>query len=75
MIKRFFVIIFAAGFLAIFLCGCTERSTTPPKEKTTKPGMIEYMTGSQQIKVYQKTKSKLDSINKTLEKRYDEALD
>ena len=80
MIKRFFVIIFTAGFLAIFLCGCTERSSIPLKKKTTKPkttkpGIIEYTTGSQQIKVYQRTKSKLDSIKKAREKQYEGFLD
>ncbi len=40
----------------MFLCGCTEESPTSRTKKTTKPktaepGMIDYMTGSQQIKV------------------------
>ena len=79
MIKRFFIISFVVGCSAVFLCGCTEggpatrQKTTEPK--TREPGIIDYMTGSQQIKVYQKTKSKLEDIQKTQEKKYNEFLD
>ena len=51
---------------AIFLAGCAnETSTTDERE----PGIVDYITGAEQIKTYKKTKSKIEEINKTTEER------
>lgn len=47
------------------ISGCGEEKS----EKPANPGVVEYMTGAQHIKAYDRTKSKLDDINKTLEER------
>ena len=45
--------------------GCAEK-------KSDEPGMIDYLSGGVQLKMYKKTKSKLEDINKTLKERYQE---
>lgn len=78
--------IFAASIiLAMFLCGCGEGGLFPRKteseeeskterkrESETKPGMIDYITGAEQIKTYKKMKSKIEEIERTSEERYQE---
>ena len=69
----------------MFLCGCgegglfprktepEEKSKTERKEKSEKkPGMIDYITGAEQIKTYKKMKSKIKEIEKTSEERFQE---
>lgn len=72
LLKRFFVIVFAIGYSALFLCGCSNSKSGTHKKKTTEPGVTDYMVGAEQLKTYQKAKSKMEEINKTLEKRYQE---
>ena len=48
----------------LLMSGCSEEKT---EDKATE--VVEYMTGAQHIKAYERTKSKLDDINKTLEER------
>ena len=48
----------------ISLAGCGQRRT--PEE----PGVIEVMTGAQQIETYKKAKTKLQDVNKALDERY-----
>lgn len=50
-------------YSSIFLSGCSEKEDQGP-------GIVEHMTGSEHIKNYKNTKSKLEDINKSLEERY-----
>ena len=59
---RKYLIIMMLGF---FLAGCGGEKASKPKE----PGVVDYITGSESIKTYQKTKEKIRDINKTLEER------
>jgi len=45
--------------------GCGEN-------KSGEPGVVDYMTGAEQVRTYRKAKSQLEGVNKTLEKRYQE---
>jgi len=72
LIKRFFVIVFTISYLALFLCGCNNNKSDSHKKKTTEPGVADYMVGDEQLKTYQKTKSKMEDINKTLKNKYKE---
>ena len=65
MIKRSSIVVLAVGLLLMFAAGCTGR-------KSEEPGVVEYMTGAVQLKTYQKTRSKIDDINKILEGKYQE---
>jgi len=53
--------------LSTLLCGCgrSEEKASKPNE----PGVVDYITGREQIKTYQKTKSKIEDINNTLQER------
>jgi len=62
MKKRLFVVI-VGGYLALFLCGCSG--------KTDEPGVVEYMAGAEHIKAYERTKSKIQDIDKSLKERYE----
>ena len=66
------------SYLIISLSGCVceippetkKEKTETKKEEPKEPGVIDYMTGREHIRVYKRTKSKLDAINKKLEERY-----
>ena len=61
--------IFSAGIiLAILLCGCAEEAPVSDKEE---PGVVEYMTGAEQLKTYKQTETKIEDINRKLENRYE----
>jgi hypothetical protein len=54
--------------LTIFLLGCAKDSSTTDKPE---PGIVDYITGAEQIETYKRTKSKVEDINKTLKERND----
>ena len=58
----------ASIILAVFLCGCAEET---PVSHEKEPGVVEYMTGAEQLKTYKETESRIGDINKQLEKRYE----
>lgn len=60
--------IFAVTCATAALAGCG--ASDPGKEK--EPGIVEYMTGAQDLKMYQETKNKIEGINKTLQERNSE---
>ncbi len=61
--------LFSAGIiLAVFLCGCVEET---PISHEKEPGVVEYITGAEQLKTYKETESKIEDINKKLEERYE----
>ena len=62
---KFFLVIFIVTFL---LSGCTGEN---PGSHEREDGIVDYVTGVDKIKVYKKTKSKIENINKSLEKRYE----
>jgi len=64
VVKRFSGIL-VAGFLLMSASGCGEN-------KSGEPGVVDYMTGAEQVRTYRKAKSQLEGVNKTLEKRYQE---
>jgi len=70
--KRFFVAGLAVGYVLLSLYGCSNNKPDTHKKKTREPGVADYMVGGQQLKTYQKTKSKINDINKTLDNRYKE---
>ncbi|MDD4956827.1 MAG: hypothetical protein PHH49_02735 [Candidatus Omnitrophica bacterium] len=45
--------------------GCAEKDDS-------EPGTVEYLSGSEQVKVYHRTKARIEDINRTLKERYDE---
>ncbi|MFH0839805.1 MAG: lipoprotein [Candidatus Omnitrophota bacterium] len=60
--KKYFIII-----ILIFLlsgCGAGEKAS-----KSAEPGVVDYLTGHEQIKTYQRTKIKIEDINKTPKER------
>ena len=62
--KKYFV---AIMILSTLLCGCGrggEKASEPAE-----PGVIDYITGREQVKTHQKTKSKIEDINNTLQER------
>ena len=61
--KKLFPVII---ILIIFLLGCTKESPTTNKPE---PGVVDYITGAEQIKAYERTKSKIEDINKTLKEQ------
>jgi len=63
--KRFLIILLTIGLLSMCVSGCTE-------SKSTDPGVIDHITGAGQIRTYKKARSKIENINKVLEKRYQE---
>ena len=62
MIKYFAIIV----ILVLFLCGCGggEKASKPAE-----PDVVDYITGHEQIKTYQKTKEKIRDIDKMLKER------
>lgn len=50
-----------AAMLGVFLCGCGD--------KPDEPGIVDYISGHEQIKTYQKTKEKIEDINKATRER------
>ena len=61
-----------AGCLVVFLCGCGAKQSKPGNEKAEEPGIVETMTGVTEAKTYQKTRSKIEDIDKTMKERYQE---
>ena len=53
------------SFIMINLSGCMG-------ENSGESGIINHLTGAQQVKTYSKAKTQIQDINKTLEKRYQE---
>ncbi|MBU4377125.1 MAG: hypothetical protein KKD29_06610 [Candidatus Omnitrophica bacterium] len=51
--------------LCALLSGCGGEKASKPAE----PGVVDYLTGHEQIKTYQRTKTKIEDINKTLQER------
>ena len=47
----------------MLLSGCSE-------EKPSEPGVVDYMTGAEQLRTYQRTKVKVQDIDNKLEERY-----
>jgi len=66
-VKKLFPVII---ILTICLCGCSEESSISEKE-TTEPGVVDYITGAEQIKTYKRVKSKIEDINKTSKERFE----
>ena len=61
--KRLFTAIVA---ITLFLSGCGKDSSTTDERE---PGIVDYITGSEQLKTYKRTRSKIESINKDLRQR------
>jgi len=64
-INRFLSIGLGIAFVIVLISGCAE-------EKNGEAGIVEHLTGVQQVKTYSKAKTQIQDINKTLEKRYQE---
>jgi len=60
--RKYFAIMTVLSF---FLCGCGGEKASKPAE----PDVVDYITGHEQIKTYQKTKEKIRDIDKTLKER------
>ena len=72
LIKRLSVATFVVVWSVFFLWGCNNNQPSTYKRETRKPGVADYVVGGEQLKSYQKTKSKLDGINKNLQRQYQE---
>ena len=71
----------------IFIYGCAEEIVPPPPaektalppatEKTTEPepGVTDYFTGRQHMRIYKKMKSKLEEINKSRQEQQEQYND
>ena len=59
----------------IFIYGCANQTPTSDKEETSEPGVIDYMTGRQQIRTYKKIKSKLEEIDKSRQEQQEQYND
>ena len=62
---KFFSVILVATFL---LSGCAEENSASHERED---GIVDYVTGVDKIKVYKKTKSKIEGINESLKERYE----
>ena len=59
-----YLIVFNIVIMNLFLMtGC-------PGKKSDKPGIVDYVTGEEQIRTYKKTKTKIEDVNKVLKARY-----
>lgn len=72
-IYRFLAAIFIMGYLTVCLCGCEGKKSGSGETKAKEPGIVEYMTGAEQLKSYQKVKSKIEDINRSQEEQRKEA--
>jgi len=63
--KRFYILILIAGYLVASLYGCTEK-------KSAKPRVLDYLTGAEQVKTYQKIKSKIKGIDQSRKEQIQE---
>ena len=61
--KKLFSVIMIS---AILLSGCGKGDSTTNKSE---PGVVDYITGAESIKTYQRTKSRIEDINRTLKDR------
>lgn len=61
--RKYFTI---AVILGVLLCGCGggDKASTPDE-----PGIVDYISGHEQIKTYHKTKKKIEDINKATRER------
>ncbi|MDP8299311.1 MAG: hypothetical protein P9L88_05365 [Candidatus Tantalella remota] len=63
--NRYLVTILVVCSFLLLACGCGEQGAD-------EPGVVEYVTGKEQIKTYEKAGVKIDEINRTLKERYRE---
>ena len=61
MMKIFLSTFLVMSSLIMLSSGCS-------KEKPSEPGVVDYMTGAEQLKTYQKAKVKIEDIDKSVEK-------
>ncbi len=59
-------------YMLISLYGCSNQAPTSVEEETREPGVVDYLTGAEQIKQYKKIKSKLKDIDESHQGRYDD---
>jgi hypothetical protein len=64
---------FMIGYLTVCLCGCEGKKAETGEAKAKEPGVVEYMTGAEDLKQYQKVRSKIEDINRSQEEQRKEA--
>ncbi len=58
----------AAIVLCLFVGGCSGEA---PSGKRKEPGVVDYLSGNQSIKAYKDTRTRINDINDSLQKRYE----
>jgi len=63
MVKIFLSVFMVISCLVMFSSGCS-------KEKPSEPGVVDYMSGAEQLRTYQKAKVKIEDIDNKLKENY-----
>ncbi len=70
--SRWYLAVLLVLFACPFLFGCSKKDQVEEEKEARPPGIIDYMTGKEQVNQYQKMRTKLLEVDETVKERYKE---